>query len=228
MRKWRFYLCSKNSKIREIMKNETEKQTINAAEKHNPLVIVDNGHGMQTPGKRSPGGSVLEWEWTRRVAGEIVGRLSKTPVDAVLLVPEDDDIPLPTRCRRARRLAEGRCAVLLSVHVNASGDGSSWRSARGFSAFVAERASTESVRLARMFTSMACRRGLAGNRSVPPEGCWRGNFAIVRDTPMPAVLTENLFMDNREDAAILMSATGFEDIVSMHVDAVLKFFNICL
>ena len=62
MRKWRFYLCSKNSKIREIMKNETEKQTINAAEKHNPLVIVDNGHGMQTPGKRSPDGSVLEWD----------------------------------------------------------------------------------------------------------------------------------------------------------------------
>ena len=123
MRKWRFYLCSKNSKIREIMKNETEKQTINAAEKHNPLVIVDNGHGMQTPGKRSPDGSVLEWEWTRRVAGEIVGRLSKTPVDAVLLVPEDDDIPLPPRCRRARRLAEGRCAVLLSVHVNASRGG---------------------------------------------------------------------------------------------------------
>lgn len=207
------------------MKNESEKRTINVAEKARPLVIVDNGHGRETPGKRSPDCSVLEWAWSRSVAREIVRRLNTAGIDAVLLVPEDEDIPLRDRCLRAARLAPGRRSILVSVHVNAAGDGGSWHEARGFSAFVAMGACAESVRLARLFTSMAAGRGLGGNRVVPTEGCWRGNFAIIRDTPMPAVLTENLFMDNREDAAILVSAHGSDKIVSLHVDAMLKYFN---
>lgn len=224
-RKAGIYLCPHYSIIEDNMNNETEKRATTDPEKTNPLVIVDNGHGKDTPGKRSPDGSVLEWRWTRDAARAIVSRLKCAGTDAVLLVPEDDDIPLCERCRRTRILGAGRRAIVVSIHINAAGDGSDWHQASGFSAFVAPRASAESFRLAGIFTSEAAFRGLAGNRSLPQEGFWRGNFAIVRDTPMPAVLTENLFMDNRTDAALLASTEGFEAIVGLHVDAVLKYFN---
>lgn len=193
--------------------------------KNRQIVIVDNGHGSETAGKCSPDGRIKEWEWTRRAAKAVAARLGAAGIDAVLLVPEENDIPLRERCRRARALGAGKNAVLLSIHINAAGNGEAWHKARGFSAFVAPCASRESVRMASLLTSLALAGGMIGNRCVPPEGCWRGNFAILRDTPMPAVLTENLFMDNREDAGFLESDTGFEAVVQLHVDAVLKYFN---
>lgn len=189
------------------------------------LVMVDNGHGRETPGKCSPDGRIKEWEWTRRAGKAIVKRLLAKGVDATLLVTEERDVPLRERCRRARTSGSGRNAVLLSIHVNAAGDGGAWHNARGFCAFVAPGASRQSVRMASLLTSLAGERGLSGNRCVPPDGCWRGNFAILRDTPMPAVLTENLFMDNREDAVFLDTDVGLDAVVQLHVDAVLKYFN---
>lgn len=207
------------------MNNKEEKRIIYEAIKDNPLIIVDNGHGRDTPGKRSPDGRLREWEWTRRAARRFVGELAASGLDAVLLVPEDNDLPLRERCRRANALAAGRRAVLLSLHNNAAGDGTGWHGASGFSAFVAPRAGSDSCRLARILVKLACSRGLCGNRAIPAEGLWRGNFAIVRDVAAPAVLTENMFMDNRGDAAFLASEAGMERLVALHVDALLKFFN---
>lgn len=189
------------------------------------LVIVDNGHGRETAGKRSPDGNLREWEWTRRMALEIQKRLLATGIDCVLLVPEDTDVSLRERCRRANALADGRRAVLVSLHNNASGTGLEWGTARGFCAYVAYNASDSSKRFARHLHGEAVSRGLGGNRAVQPEGFWQGNFAICRDTRCPAVLTENLFMDNREDLAVLLSEQGVKVIAELHVHALLKYFN---
>jgi hypothetical protein len=51
---------------------------------------------------------------------------------------------------------------------------------------------------------------------------WDSNFAILRDTVCPAVLTENLFMDNPEDCRYLLSETGKQVIVAIHVQSILK------
>lgn len=180
-------------------------------------VLIDNGHGKETPGKRSPDGRLLEWAWTRRVARRLKARLEGAGVRAVLLVPEDNDVPLGERCRRAN--AFGRDAVLVSIHVNAAGNGSAWTAARGFSVFVAPACSEKSKALARRFTSLALERGLTGNRCVPAALWWPGNFAICRDTVCPAVLTENLFQDNADDVEFLLSARGEDAIVNLHFDA---------
>ena len=46
------------------------------------------------------------------------------------------------------------------------------------------------------------------------------SFAIIRDTMCPAVLTENLFMDNENDYRFLMSDEGLQTIIDIHVNAV--------
>lgn len=186
-------------------------------------VIIDNGHGIETPGKRSPDGRLREWAWTRRLAARLAGLLGGHGIEAVILVPEERDVPLRERCRRANACDAD---MLLSLHVNAAGDGSRWLGASGFSAFVAPKASDHARRLAALLTAEAAKAGLAGNRYTPPEGYLSANFAICTGTRCPAVLTENLFQDNRSDVDFLLSPSGIETVARVHLDAILKFFNI--
>lgn len=50
-------------------------------------------------------------------------------------------------------------------------------------------------------------------------------YGIVRDTKCPAVLTENLFQDNKEDVAILMSETGKQAMVDIHVKGIMSYLG---
>ena len=80
-------------------------------------VLLDNGHGENTPGKRSPDGRLREWP-------AIFG-LRKKGVDAERIVKEDTDVPLSERCRRANDIYKetGKKAILISIHCNAAGSG---------------------------------------------------------------------------------------------------------
>mgnify|MGYP003524248588 FL=1 len=46
---------------------------------------------------------------------------------------------------------------------------------------------------------------------------------MCRDTICPAVLTENLFQDNKEDVKFLLSNEGKEIIANIHVNAILEY-----
>ncbi len=186
------------------------------------IVLIDNGHGADTPGKCSPDGTHREWAWSRRMAAELKHRLEERGVEAHLLVPENGDVALQERVRRANEIARRRKALLVSIHNNASGDGTLWHDASGWSAFVAPNASAASRTFASELTKEAVRRGLTGNRRTPPEGYWTAGLAICRDTVCPAVLTENMFQDNRDDVALLASAKGFDAIASLHTEVICR------
>ena len=101
-------------------------------------ILIDNGQGRETPGKRSPDGKLREYAYNRLLSGRIVQRLQALGHDAQLLVPEQEDIPLPERCRRVnvhcRRLGKNN-VILISIHVNAAGHGDRWMDAIGWCAF---------------------------------------------------------------------------------------------
>ena len=63
-------------------------------------ILIDNGHGLMTAGKRSPDGQFREAFYTREIAKRIVADLTDRGFTAQLLVPEEDDIPLSERVRR--------------------------------------------------------------------------------------------------------------------------------
>ena len=49
----------------------------------------------------------------------------------------------------------------------------------------------------------------------------------MKNTPCPAVLTENMFQDNQDDVAFLKSEEGKEKIVDLHVNAIKKYLEEC-
>lgn len=191
------------------------------------LILIDNGHGCDTAGKRSPDSRLLEWRYTRDIAQRVVTLLVNSGFNAQILVPESNDVPLSVRVQRVNKqcLMRGkRNVVVVSIHVNATpGTYGQWHDARGFSVFVSKNASVPSRSLAKEFTLLAEDRGLIGNRWVPGSKVWEQNLAICRDTQCPAVLTENLFMDNRADVDFLLSNEGRAAIAQLHHDAIMAY-----
>lgn len=51
------------------------------------------------------------------------------------------------------------------------------------------------------------------------------NFYILKNTLCAAVLTENLFQDNRSDVEFLLSAAGRRAIVSLHVEGIVNYLS---
>lgn len=183
--------------------------------------LIDPGHGVTTRGKQSPDGLYKEWAGNRRIARRIVELAKPLGLECHMLFDSDSDLALSQRVEIANR-CDPRTTVLVSVHSNASGNGSCWMNARGFSAFVAPNASATSRMLARILVEEAHLAGLAGNRAVPPQGYWTASLAVCRDSLCPAVLTENLFHDNIDDLRILQSQAGVDLIARIHLEAFLK------
>lgn len=193
-------------------------------------VIIDNGHGDPplTGGKLSPDGRLKEYYYCREIAQRVSRQLTLRGIDTILLVPEKTDTPLRERVRKvngwARKLGAAN-VVLVSIHNNAADADGKWHSARGFSVFLSKNASEKSKRLARIFTDNATAMGLMGNRAVPKEKYWVQSLAMTRDTACPAVLTENLFQDNREDVDFLLSEEGKQAITKLHVDSIIQYIK---
>lgn len=192
------------------------------------MVLIDNGHGAETPGKRSPDGLLREYSYARRLARTVLLRLRAAGIEAELLTPEENDVSLAERCRRAngvcRRLGHDN-VVLLSLHLNAAGDGSRWMNARGWEAWtsrgrtaadaVADRLYREAARLLPVGIPLRCDR-------TDGDDDKEAGFYLLTHTLCPAVLTENLFQDNRDDVAWLRSDEGFETLVQLHVNAIMN------
>lgn len=197
------------------------------------IVLIDNGHGRDTAGKRSPDGRLREWDWTREIARGLTRRLTDRGINARLLVPEDEDIPLRQRAARANAYSGANemsaspstSALLISIHANAAGCGQ-WMPARGWCAFVSPTASQQSRRLATLLASEAERAGLTVRREARSRDYWEKGWAICRLTRCPAVLTENCFMDNRADCQWMLSAEGKDAIISLHETAILRYLGL--
>lgn len=196
-------------------------------------ILIDNGHGSNTPGKCSPDGRLREWAWTRECAGKVKDELTAKGYDVKLITPETYDVKLVNRVKRVNRICDNvgsKNCVLVSIHNNACGEGKMWMQSSGFSVFVSKNASESSKKLARIFTSEALRKDLMGDRSVPVQKYWTWSWTIkdiyiLKETKCPAVLTENMFQDNRNDVDYLLSEEGMNEIVELHVDSIIKYIN---
>ena len=193
-------------------------------------ILIDNGHGIQTKGKRSPDGKLLEYAYTRELARQIVKILKSRGYDSELLVPEDDDIPLSERVRRtnAHCQALGKSnVILISLHINAAGDGTKWMNATGWSCYTCK-CQTESDRLATCLYEAAIknfpdRRIRKDYSDGDPD--WEENFYILRHSLCPAVLIENFFMDSLYDRVFLLNETGKQAIVDTHIEGIIKYIE---
>jgi N-acetylmuramoyl-L-alanine amidase len=161
-------------------------------------LILDAGHGIDTPGKRVPDNSMHEWEFNAKVAYYVSVMLVN--YDGVQVQFTHDptgkvDIPLAKRTDYANRWGAD---VLVSIHANASGN--EWSEANGIETFVYTEASKNSLGLAQLM-----QKYLIEETGLKDRGVKKENLHMVRETKMPSCLVECGFMTNHKEADLLKS-----------------------
>lgn len=193
-------------------------------------VLIDNGHGENTPGKRSPDGRLREWAYSREIADMVVAGLRKLGIDAERIVKEDTDVPLSERCRRVNAIYNetGKKAILISIHCNAAGNGTAWMHARGWEAWTSVGQTKADILADCLYE--AAEEALPGMKirkdMVDGDSDKESNFYILKYTKCPAVLTENFFQDNKEDVEYLLSQQGKETVARIHIYGIIKYLGL--
>ena len=187
------------------------------------IILLDNGHGQETPGKSSPiwkdGRQLFEWEFNRDMVRRIILKCEHTGIRAVKLVPETFDVSLEERCKRAN-LWYDRCngnCIVVSIHANAGGG-------TGFEVYTspgqtkADPIATKLIeQLQKDFPEIKMRKDMADGDPDKEAG-----FYILKHTKAPAILAENLFMDNEADCQLLMA----EDFRDKLADSYISFLKL--
>jgi N-acetylmuramoyl-L-alanine amidase len=189
-------------------------------------VLLEVPHGDNVAGKCSPDKQFKEYLYGREIVPQIVSELRKCGIDAENLVPELYEPGLEERVRRVnaqcKKHGKDNC-IFISVHVNAAGNGQ-WMNAQGWSAFTTKGHTKADVLAECLYESAAkCFKGrkIRTDKS-DGDSDWEEQFYILKNTHCPAVLTENLFMDNEKDCKFLLSPEGIEAITALHVDAIIN------
>jgi len=193
-------------------------------------ILIDNGHGRNTPGKRSPDGRFREYAYTRLIARAVCAHLIYRGYDAELLVPEEDDVSLKKRVARVNaqcRALGSQNVFLVSIHVNAAGMGDRWYDATGWCCYTS-RGQTEGDLLADCLY-FAAEQHLKGHRIrkdyTDGDPDYESDFYILRHTACAACLTENGFQDSARSLEYLESDEGIRAIVALHLDGICKYIN---
>lgn len=191
-------------------------------------ILIDNGHGSNTPCKCSPDRRYYEWIYTREIASAVVKNLRYRGYDALLLTPEPYDVSLRTRTDRVNTWCNklGKHNVcLVSIHTNAAGNGKEWMTARGWSCYTS-RGQTPGDRLATCLYQAAALY-LPGHKlrrdysDGDPD--LEADFALLKNTLCASALSENLFHDNPQDLLFLESTLGRNALVSLHVKGIIDY-----
>lgn len=172
-------------------------------------ILLDPGHGIDTPGKRSPDGTFLEYLWNRQVADLVLERLRNRGVDASLVVTETNDIPLRTRAMRVNRECDrvgSANVILLSIHANAAGSGATWMNAKGWSCYTTPGVTGSDELAECMYDafSQAFRDRKIRRDATDGDSDYESNLYILNKTKCRAVLLENFFYDNQEECRFLL------------------------
>lgn len=189
-------------------------------------VILDNGHGQDTLGKRSPkwadDSQLFEWEFNRDIVRRISEILKKESIPFSILVPETNDVSLGERCRRANVIfAKNKEAFLISIHANAGG-GTGWECYTTPGETKSDKIATIICDLAKQAFPDEKMRFDYADKDPDKES----QFYILKNTNCPAVLTENFFMDNEEDCKFIMSNNKRQLIAELHVAAIKKIIGL--
>lgn len=192
------------------------------------LILIDPGHGIDTPGKRSPDGKFLEYLWNRQIADLLLDRFMIMGIDASLVVTETNDISLATRVQRVNRVCSKVGAsnvILLSIHSNAAGDGSRWMSAQGWSCYTSKGETKSDVIAECLYDAFETEFSDRKIRKDMSDGDrdWEENFYVLAKSKCPAVLLENFFYDNRDECTWLLKDETKERIADTIVKGIVQY-----
>jgi N-acetylmuramoyl-L-alanine amidase len=167
------------------------------------LVVIDPGHGGSDPG--AIGNGLRECDLTLKISKRVKAALLRDfDVDVKLTRRDDTFVSLDARAKFAN---DRRAAYFVAVHINSGGG-------TGYEDYIHNNAgTTTSERRNALHKQVATFMAAHG---MTDRGRKRANFAVLRQTTMAAVLTENLFIDTAADAHLLKDDAFLTGLAEAH------------
>lgn len=197
------------------------------------LTILDGGHGLETQGKRTPifpdGTLLKENEFNDDVVMRVYNKLNKVEsMDVAFTAEENYDVPLNTRVIRANRAwaehqeqfgKENSKCILISVHANAYGNGTTFNTAKGIETYCCPTPPSERV------LAETIHKHLKGGTTQVDRGVQEICFAILKGN-MTSCLVECAFMTNLDEANLLKQEAFRQECADEIVAGILEYFGI--
>lgn len=180
-------------------------------------VWIDAGHGGKDPGAVANG--LKEKDIVLSVALEIKKRLETNYDGVQVLLSRSTDVFLELAERTSLANKAG-ADILVSIHCNAGGGSG------GFETFRYTKASAASAALQNVLHTEIIDTLNKVAVGVINRGKKSDNLHMVRVSKMPAVLTENLFLDVATDAAKLKKNVVIQAIIDGHVIGISKYLGL--
>ena len=168
------------------------------------LIILDPAHGIEVPGKRSPDGKHREYKWSRERLRELAPKLEALGYTVVWTNTTEKEIGLSARKNAGTLLAKQHpdlVPFLLSLHNDASGNGSNWMQASGMSVWTSKGRTTSDVFADYFIQAFKEVISEVKHRQYSPgylDRDFEENFTVLMGN-YSAMLVECLFQDNRDD-----------------------------
>ncbi|KMJ58071.1 hypothetical protein AB685_14770 [Bacillus sp. LL01] len=182
------------------------------------LIVLDAGHGPETPGKRTPDG-MREYEFNRVVANYAKAELEQYEDVAVMFTHSDArDVQLKERTDAANK---ANADMLVSIHANAFGNGG-WRNdVAGIETFSWDGHSPNGDRLAALLQAE-----LIAATKRPNRGAKKANFHMLREFNKASALVECGFMTNQTEAALLKTDAYRKTCAVAIATGIAKYFGL--
>jgi len=175
-------------------------------------IVLDAGHGGRDPG--AVGNGLREKDLTLTIVRHI-GRLLSEYEGVEVHYTRTDDRFLELS-ERAKIANDWKADFFLSIHINAGGG-------TGFETYIYNGNVGQATIACQNVIHAEIMKAI-GN--VRDRGKKRANYAVLRQTNMPALLTENLFIDNASDATKLKSEQFLLQVAHGHVQGIVKAFGL--
>ena len=187
------------------------------------VVVLDPGHGAETAGKCAPDGSFLEHEFNLDMAVRVKKLLERHGVEVILTRCGEADVSLAERVKTANSVPG--LDLFVSLHSNASGDGKTWTSPKGFGIYTS--AGGEGAarnRAAKAVLQRAKESGIT---------IWGGGLfhniglCVLKNTIAPAILVEHGFHTNKSEVLLLKEDSHREKLAEVDAKGILDHLGIC-
>lgn len=178
------------------------------------ILVLDPGHGGSDPG--AVGNGLREKDLTLDICKRIKKYLEDNYTGIKVHMTRTTDKYL-SLSQRAQFANSKKADLFVSVHINAGGG-------TGYEDFIHNSLSNSS-------TTAKMRDAFHGE-IIKEQNFWRdrgkkkANFAVLRETKMAAILTENGFIDNKNDAEKLKKSSYLEKIAKGHAKGIVKALNL--
>lgn len=179
--------------------------------KDRTIIVIDPGHGGDDPGANH--GDIYEKDINLSVAKKVESLLQDSDYKVIMTRDKDEAVDLKKRAMIAN---DKEADVFISIHCNDLKNGQ----ADGIETYYYSDEETNSVKLAKVIQNQ-----LVIDTGAKDRGTRTADLSVIRNTTMPAVLTEIGFLSDENEQEKLLSEDYQEKVAEAIANGLTNYLN---